>query len=71
MQDKNRTFQRPPRAGDGTVPADKLVPEANWFGTSQEPQEEFTEHGAYDKPQTNKPEEKSGPMSEGEPTLGK
>ncbi|MCM2282975.1 MAG: hypothetical protein NDI61_14130 [Bdellovibrionaceae bacterium] len=33
--------QRPARAGDGTLPDKKDRPDANWFGSSKRPSEEF------------------------------
>ena len=45
MQDKNRSFQNPPKVGDGTLREREPEPDANWFGQSQEPQEEFINNG--------------------------
>jgi hypothetical protein len=65
MQDKNKSSTPRPKPGDGTQPDMKEKGDANWFGASQEPQEEFTENSphpdASDKGKTQ--------MSEGEATF--
>jgi len=38
---KDNSFHYPPRPGDGTLPAKCPWRDANWFGPSCEPQEEF------------------------------
>lgn len=45
MQGKNKTQSTTPKSGDGTQDISKKKTDANWFGTSQEPQEEFIENG--------------------------
>ena len=72
MQDKNKSTQKPPLAGDGTQVSQKHRSDANWFGASQEPQEEFMEQGSDDEVErwgsrTHQP----GPQSEGKPTFGR
>ena len=42
MQSKNSTRSTQPKSGDGTQDVRKKQ-DANWFGKSQEPQEEFTD----------------------------
>lgn len=85
MQGKNKTFQRPPKPGDGTQQSDELREEANWFGPAQEPQEEYIENemqpddslGSADEQKEssdaqfqNDPAIKpQGKLSEGKPTL--
>ncbi len=41
MQGKNSTQSMQPKSGDGTQEV-KRKQDANWFGQSQEPQEEFS-----------------------------
>lgn len=69
-QDQNRSFLNPPKEKDGTLRQDKLVPEANWFGPAQAPQEEFTENSPPPADPKKLAEERSE-MSEGEPTFSK
>lgn len=45
MQTRNRSTENPPKAGDGTLQEPQSKPEANWFGPSQEPQEEYINNG--------------------------
>lgn len=44
MQGKNKTQSQTPKSGDGTQDVKKSG-DANWFGASQEPQEEFIHDG--------------------------
>lgn len=65
MQEKNSTRSRKPKAGDGT----QMTPptrDANWYGQSQEPQEEFVEND----PTPNQIERPPAKESEGRPTFG-
>lgn len=41
MADHEDRSQRPARAGDGTLPAEKKRPDINWYGSSKRPVEEF------------------------------
>lgn len=65
MQEKNRTYKNPPQRGDGTQPSNEIVPEANWFGTAQEPQDEYIEND----PPIADPNANQRKMSEGRPTF--
>ena len=71
MQEKNNSSQKPPLAGDGTQMSKKPRSDANWFGASQEPQEEFLEQGADDETERwGTRDHQPGPSSEGKPTFG-
>lgn len=74
MQGNNKSAQRPPVKGDGTVHERKPRQDANWFGTSQEPQEEYTEQSNQSMPNNERSieqeKESQSSMSEGKPTLG-
>lgn len=66
----NRTLKHTPRPGDGTQQSKEKSPEANWYGTSHEPQEEFTENrpvppGTFNGEQS----ESHDSLSEGKPTI--
>jgi hypothetical protein len=61
MQGKNSTRSMQPKSGDGTQDV-KRTQDANWFGQSQEPQEEFSsdhlgEGGYHGNDTALKPEE--------------
>ena len=65
MQGKNSTRTMQPKSGDGTQEV-KRTQDANWFGTSQEPQEEFSsdhlgEGGYHGNESALKPEEPNKP----------
>jgi hypothetical protein len=65
MQGSNKSTRNVPKNGDGTqqVRGDQ---DANWYGQSQEPQEEFIENG----PSPGAPSStKMSGSSEGEPTF--
>ncbi|MES2963647.1 MAG: hypothetical protein V4760_07125 [Bdellovibrionota bacterium] len=64
MQDENRSKTRRPKARDGTLHA-KPTRDANWFGASKIPQEEFIEND----PSPNDLH-RGGNDSEGTPTFG-
>lgn len=48
MQGRNSTKTPKPKSGDGTQ-LEKPTRDANWYGPSQEPQEEFVENDAKPK----------------------
>lgn len=64
MQGKNASLTRRPKARDGTL-STKPERTANWFGASQDPQEEFIEN-------ESSPDDfhRGGNDSEGTPTFG-
>jgi hypothetical protein len=74
MQDKNRTQKHALKKGDGTVHEREKSNDANWFGASREPQEEFMEQDNQE-PNEKEPlqrDEKNphtGQMSEGKPSI--
>jgi hypothetical protein len=75
MQETNKTLKRPLKSGDGTVHEREKTHEANWFGTSHEPQEEFSEQDNQapitseqkDDPHAEKADRAK--MSEGKPSI--
>ena len=73
MQETNKTEKKAIKAGDGTVHEQTKSKEANWFGASHEPQEEFAEQDNQtpitheQKDEDN--EAQRGKMSEGKPTM--
>lgn len=64
MQDRNSTSTLRPKAGDGTQ-LERKRQDANWFGPSEEPQEEYIENG----PAPLDPTEAKPQTSEGRPTF--
>jgi hypothetical protein len=66
MQDRNKSSTPRPKPGDGTQPEEKKNGDANWFGSSQEPQEEYVENSP---PPGGSSERAPGPTSEGEATF--
>ncbi len=54
MQSKNSTRSTQPKSGDGTQDVRKKQ-DANWFGQSQEPQEEFTNDHQGDGGRAHRP----------------
>lgn len=73
MQDSNKTKKNSLLPGDGTVHEQEKSKEANWFGASHEPQEEFAEQDNQtpltNEKKDNDKEASAGKMSEGKPTL--
>lgn len=66
MQGTNRTSTPHPKPKDGTQDVPKKGTDANWFGPSEEPQEEFIEND----PVPPSDDADKGKMSEGKPTHG-
>lgn len=68
MQSKNRTQSNTPKSGDGTQDTRNSKTDANWYGASQMPQEEFTDdHGNDVKPEARR--DQNSKMDEGKPTF--
>ena len=65
MQERNSSSSPQPKPKDGTQTVSTGRQDANWFGASQEPQEEYVENDPeFTEPQGTKN------LSEGEPTFG-
>ena len=65
MQNQNSTSSSKPKAGDGTQ-QEEPSKDANWYGASQEPQEEFVENSPAPPTDDGWGER----TSEGQPTMG-
>lgn len=73
MQDTNKTRHHSLVEGDGTQNKTTTTGDANWFGRSKEPQEEFVKGDGGDSGRLDQEESQryalSGPTSEGKPSL--
>ena len=65
MQERNSSSSPCPKPKDGTQTVSTGRQDANWFGASQEPQEEYVENS----PEFTEARE-TATLSEGEPTFG-
>ena len=70
MQENNKSTHHALVEGDGTQNKVKSESDANWFGKSKEPQEEFVQQENDEKlADRNTPASSESQMSEGQPTL--